>query len=79
MGSDTDLWEEAFSSSLPNDFIGYLSPEAEQERQAFWERETARHEAAEVQINTFLSELEEGEEREPLWDGLVDLGNGIRG
>ncbi len=58
--------------------IGFLSPEMEKESESFWEREYARHLAAGKEIATLLSEMEE-ETDDDQWDGLVSLGNGIRG
>ena len=80
MESDTDLWEEVYSSPTPNDFfIGFLSPAMEEESRRYWEAEIARHEAAEAEIETILSDLDDEEDTEDGWDGLVNLGNGIMG
>lgn len=74
---DEVQWEE-IEANGPNDFIGFLSPEMEKETDLFWEREYQRHMAADKEIAAILSE--EGEEElDNAWDGLVSLGNGIRG
>lgn len=75
---EDDLWEEV-EAAAPNDFIGWFSEEAEAERQRFWEAELARHEAAEAEIAALLAEIGDEEPDDSAWDGLVDLGNGIRG
>jgi hypothetical protein len=74
-----EIWEALESSSTPNDFIGFLSPEMEKESSLFWEREYQRHLAAESEIAAILSEMGDEEPDDSGWDGLVSLGNGIRG